>query len=334
MNSIASRRHFMKLLGATAALSTASLFPINSLFASSVSLSKETQMLLGTMVTIVLEDSSDSLRKKGLSLAFDHIAMLETQLSRYNTASPLFTLNKTGSVKNPPLALSLLIKESQIHEDKSQGFFNITILPILEYFKEEKNRNNIDTEGYHQALSRMNSATSIVVEDDRISFNKADTNITLDAIAKGYIVDSVAEILFALGIERYYINAGGDIRVGGSAIEKDSWSVGIQSPFDPHKILASFPLTNGAVATSGIYEQYYSKDKTINHLIVPQQSTRSSIISTTVKAPTAMLADVLATTLSLMPVKDALQYINNYDCAACFVVDNVRTYKSALWEYI
>lgn len=48
------------------------------------------------------------------------------------------------------------------------------------------------------------------------------------------------------------INAGGDMQLGVSPFSDFTWSVGIENPLDPQKIIATYALQNGAIATSGL----------------------------------------------------------------------------------
>ena len=83
--------------------------------------------------------------------------------------------------------------------------------------------------------------------------------VTLDAIAKGYIVDFVADFFEEKGIRNYLINAGGDIRVNGmKSFEKGNektWKIAIEDPYKQKNYPAVFSLMRGAVATSGNYER-------------------------------------------------------------------------------
>lgn len=66
---------------------------------------------------------------------------------------------------------------------------------------------------------------------------------------KGWAIDRAAGILAAGGIERFYVDAGGDIAMRGA------WTVGVRSPADPSRALFALELEDQAIATSGTYER-------------------------------------------------------------------------------
>ena len=55
-------------------------------------------------------------------------------------------------------------------------------------------------------------------------------SITLDGIAKGYIVDRASHLLQACGMSNHLINTGGDIRTCGSAAKGRAWRVAVEDP--------------------------------------------------------------------------------------------------------
>ena len=89
--------------------------------------------------------------------------------------------------------------------------------------------------------------------------------ISLDGIAKGYIVDQAANLINLNRIKYALINAGGDVRVIGGKSPNKAWKIGIKDPLEKREYTEVFELNNGAVATSGNYENYFDKDKIHHH---------------------------------------------------------------------
>src|SRR5258706_9258097 len=56
-----------------------------------------------------------------------------------------------------------------------------------------------------------------------------------------------------MGVENFYINAGGDIQVSGKNNSGKNWSVGIKNPFNTKQIVKAVVLKNASIATSGTY---------------------------------------------------------------------------------
>ena len=98
--------------------------------------------------------------------------------------------------------------------------------------------------------------------------------INLSAIAKGYGVDRVAELLEKLGYHDYVVEIGGEVRAGGRKSDQvDGWNVGIIRPENDYTENAYvITLKNQAVATSGDYRNFiYVDDKKYSHTISPKR---------------------------------------------------------------
>jgi thiamine biosynthesis lipoprotein len=142
--------------------------------------------------------------------------------------------------------------------------------------------------------------------------------ITLDGIAKGYIVDRMAEVLLGNGVGNFLINAGGDIRTAGTKEEGLPWTVAVQDPTKQHQFPDVVQMTGGAVATSGGYERSYHHIVHSETGALPEYSA-----SVTVFAPTAMAADAMATTLFAMKPGDGLKLIDTLPGHECLIIDDL-----------
>ena len=112
-----------------------------------------------------------------------------------------------------------------------------------------------------------------------------ETRIDLSAIAKGYAIDRMAEALEESGIADYLIEFGGELRAGPGG----RWTVGIESPTGG-KPLREIALQGESVATSGTY-------RLGDHIVDPASGVTAArgLVSASVIAPTAAVADALAT---------------------------------------
>jgi thiamine biosynthesis lipoprotein len=141
--------------------------------------------------------------------------------------------------------------------------------------------------------------------------------ITLDGIAKGYIVDRMADVLLQNGVPNFLINAGGDIRTAGTKGNGFPWTVAVQDPSKEGEFPDVMQMTDGAVATSGSYERRYGHIVDSGLAESPEHNT-----SVTVSAPTSMTADAMATALFVMKPDDGLRLIGTLPGNECLIVDN------------
>lgn len=148
--------------------------------------------------------------------------------------------------------------------------------------------------------------------------------ITLNAVAKGFIIDRVCAVVTTSipEITGAVINIGGDIFAYGR-LPVDA---GIQSEFDNELPLCRIRLRNEALATSGVGRRGY-------HLIDPRSNkpvTHIKLVS--VIAPSAALADILSTVCAILPTHESLALIDAQVGTACFIVEaNGEIHKSKAW---
>ena len=148
--------------------------------------------------------------------------------------------------------------------------------------------------------------------------------IGFGAIGKGYAADKAKALLISKGVSSGIINASGDMNTWGEQPNGTSWKVAITNPMDKNKVFALLPIKNGAVVTSGNYEKRVSLNgKQYSHIIDPRTGYPSEgIVSVTVFAPKAELADALATSVFVMGKTAGMDRINQLPEIECIIVEN------------
>jgi thiamine biosynthesis lipoprotein len=221
----------------------------------------------------------------------------------------------------------------------TNGAFDITVGPLIDLWGFGNSNQNDweppsekDVSKIHQYIGFRN------VEIDSNSIRKLNFNTTIDlnAIAKGFGVDVVFELLNSLGYKDILVEIGGEIRCSGKNQNGEYWRVGIDKPiFDilPGTDLQELiSLNNIALATSGDYRNYfYYNDVLYSHTINPLTGypVENGIASASVIAPNCMLADALATALMVMGV-DGLSIIEKLEGIDALIVERVseKEFKS------
>ncbi len=111
---------------------------------------------------------------------------------------------------------------------------------------------------------------------------------------KGWSVEVASERLLAQGSTQHCLNAGGDIRTRGLTADGRPWRVGIRHPWEADKLSWVLGVTDGAVATSGVYERG-------THVWNPRGGAPArGLRSVSVVGPDLALADAYATTALAM----------------------------------
>jgi thiamine biosynthesis lipoprotein len=130
--------------------------------------------------------------------------------------------------------------------------------------------------------------------------------LDLGAIGKGWGVDRAVAALRDWGIRDAIVNVGGDLYALGTSETGDPWRVGIRSPDDPGRLAGTLEVTDRAVATSGVYEQYFDyHGRRYHHLLDPAtgEPLRTATRTLTIAADDCMTADAAATALFGRPAE-------------------------------
>lgn len=147
--------------------------------------------------------------------------------------------------------------------------------------------------------------------------------ISLDAIAKGYIVDCAALAAHAVpGVRDVLVNIGGDVRHCGTRAVR----VAIADPFSPEenaRPIATVQLRHQTLATSGgYYRQFRSEGRAVSHVVDPRTLRAvEQVVSSSVVAPTCAAADALSTACSVLSPAESVALVNATDGAACLLVE-------------
>ena len=338
-----SRRSFLKSLGlAGAGLTVAGLAsPAEAARADGPDGSRlhdETRLLMGTVVRITVSRSSKTRAEQGMGQAFAEMERLIALFDRHQSGTVLSQLNTQQRVTDAPQEFVALVEKAKGYNQLTDRAFDVTVLPVLELMERHSNPRGelqISRKELQEALALVD-ISGLCVNGRSVSLAKQGMAVTLDGMAKGYIVDQAATVLKAQGLDHFLINAGGDIRVSGEKRARAPWTVAVEDPSKQGGYPAVLQLREGAVATSGVYERYFDKTYEHSHLLQPSTGTSpADCLSVTVKAPTAMEADALATALSVMPQNKALQLVNHLPgCASLFVMKNGSRVASQQWQSV
>jgi FAD:protein FMN transferase len=304
---------------------------------------------MGTLVTLTAIHRSRELSEDAAGRAFQEMDRLVALLSRYESSSALSVLNREGVLRSPPPELRAVVSGALRFHAVSKGAFDPTVRPLVDLFRARMGtvgeppavrapagEADILTHPDHELLHALDlvDARKVKLRRHAIRFNRQGMGMTLDGIAKGYVVDRMAEILTRRGLEDFLIDAGGDIRSAGRREDGRPWQVAVQDPAKEGVFPDLIGLTDGAVATSGSYEICFDRDRTRHHIVSgrtgasPQQSRSVSVV-----APTTLAADALATAVFVMGCRAGVALVDSLPQCACLVVDHLgRTLSSARWR--
>ena len=273
----------------------------------------------------------------------EELEAVNAEMSVFDNNSEISRINREPADKwielSPPM--QKVLQNAYTIYSQSNGAFDPTVGRLVDLWgfgtirpkkapSEEDIREVLKTSGFNKIR--------FTHDFDKIKKEHEETMINLSAIAKGYGVDRVAELLEKLGYHDYVVEIGGEVRAGGRKSDQvDGWNVGIIRPENDYTENAYvITLKNQTVATSGDYRNFiYVDDKKYSHTISPKNGypVENNLISATVFHSSCMIADGMTTAMMAMGEKAALDYANRYNVAAVlFVRGEDNTVKPLLSE--
>ncbi len=261
-----------------------------------------TDFAMNTSITVTVYAKSKAKAETAIRKAFDEIARIEHVLEPLKGDGDLQRINRGGDGvwwdMNPDIRAVLM--KSKYYFDMTGGAFDPTIGPVKWLWDFENGGRVPAGDELARALPLVGLG-GVEIKGDRFRFTKAGMKLDFGAIAKGYAVDRMADVLRRNGVNSALVNAGGNIITIGKKPKNEDWIIGVRHPRNDATIRVE-PAPYIAVATSGDYERYFIKDGVRYHHILDPKTGKPSgkSISATVWTTTAMDADALSTTLFVL----------------------------------
>lgn len=266
---------------------------------------------------------------------------IDRTLSGYNRSSELSRLNAGDTIVPSPMLIGLY-NRSRLLWEATGGAVDVAAGPLFDIwgfgFKSGEMPTSAEisaalaVSGMGRLLPRMEDA---ILPDGRLCASRllaenaaalpqqtaaALPQLNFNAVAQGYSCDTVARYLAKLGVRDMLVDIGEILCRGVNASGKP-WRVGVDRPTDGNTTPGAdldglwesdgLPFFQGIV-TSGNYRKYYVCDEVkYSHTIDPRtgRPAENGLLSATIVAPTAELADALATYCMVIGLDAARNYI-------------------------
>jgi FAD:protein FMN transferase len=258
---------------------------------------------MDTSLQITIHDRGDS-AGKDFDRAVDLVKSIESYTSRFSEDSDVAIINRNAGaapVEVHPETMDMLVRSLE-YSELSDGAFDITVAPISELwgFYDEQYAIPGDSE-IREVLTLVDYRNVIVnPEAGTVMLARAGMEIDLGAVAKGYAVGAVCEMLRQGGVEHALVNFGGTVGAVGGRSDGKPWVVGVRNPRgEAGDLIGTIGLEDCYVASSGDYERYFTEAGVrYCHIFDPVTGKQPRvIISDSVVGPDPMDADVLSTTI-------------------------------------
>jgi len=266
---------------------------------------------MGTRYHLRFRPPSRSFDVAALQAAIDtRLEALNASLSTYRPDSLITAFNEAQVGQAIPADADfeqVLTLSRQVHQ-ASRGAFDPTVGALVNLWgfgwpKPERPLTRLpDPAAIDAARGRFDAVEHLSPGQ---LVKRAPLRLDFSAIAKGYGVDLVADIVRSQGVHHFMAEIGGEVAARGQGPAGGPWRIGIEAP-DPSvtgRVLARVHLTDGALATSGNYRNFFELEgRRFSHVIDPVSGypVAQPPVSVSVIAPSVALADAWATAFMVL----------------------------------
>ena len=282
-----------------------------------VSLDGGFHQVMGTFAHIIAVADNKTVANASIEAAFERLRYVDDTMSDYNPESQLSQVNRDAFAKPVEINDHLfeILSAAVEYSKKSGGAFDVTIGPVVDLWRTAGENKQKPTE---EALALTKSKVGyekLVLDGEKktVKFAVEGMRLDLGAIAKGYAIDMAVDAMKKSGAIGGMVDVGGDIRCFGKPkAYKKCWLIGLQDP-TAEDLLLKLEMLDTAMATSGNYRRFVLIDgQKFSHIFDPALSTSAEKLSSvTIIAPTAMQADILATTVSVIGKEQGFKLIES-----------------------
>ena len=266
---------------------------------------------LGAAVSITVLHPDRPTALDALDAAFTELNQVDRLLSIYRTDSQVCRLNRNGFLDAPHPCLLEALRVARRVAQQTGGAFDVTVQPLWKVYERAKREKRLPTDDEIRAARARVDWRRVHIAEHRIELRGEGTAITLNGLAQGYALDRVRAVLRRKAIHHALVDTGELGAIGQNAHGKP-WRVGIQHPRQANAFVAVVQLDERCLATSGDYATTFTADRTANHLFEPSTGrSPHELSSVSIVAPKGVLADALATAVTVMGSQRGLQLIHN-----------------------
>jgi thiamine biosynthesis lipoprotein len=243
---------------------------------------------------------------------------------------------------------SVMFEHSRLIWETTDHAFDPTVYPLVELWGFGlTNRAQVDSAEVERRLAwvGMQPANIDLIEVMRDSYiyeqtqiRKGNGNVKLDfnAIAQGFTVDLMGDLLKSKNIDNFMVELGGEVYCHGVNSKGEPWRIAIDQPISEgeRQFQAIATVTNRAICTSGNYRKFYVENgQRYAHFIDPRTGypVSHNLLSATVMATSAAAADAYATACMVMGLETTIEFLRAHpelNLEVYLIYDEAGTFKT------
>ncbi len=253
--------------------------------------------------------------------------VIDKSMSLWDTTSIISRWNSGDSTAIPDVHFMNVLKKSIEVAEISGGAFDPTVGPLVNAWgfgakrMEDLPLTKIDS------LLELCGYQHLKIVEGGVIREKQGIQLDFNAIAQGYTVDVISDLLLSKGINDFLVEVGGEMRTFGAKPKGEKWKAGIDKPIEnesaERELQAIVTMEDRALATSGNYRAFYEKGgQKYSHTIDPKTGypVQHNLLSASVLAADCMTADAYATVLMVIGTEKAMELIGDHPELEAFLI--------------
>ncbi len=254
------------------------------------------------------------------------LSKIDQLMSTYKLDSELSQFNQYKGEAPFPVSKETreIFEISQEIAKQTGGALDITVFPLVEIWGfGPKSIEHPPTKEQVEEILKNVDYQKIEILPEGIKKQNPEIQCDFSAVAKGYAVDKVAELLDENSFANYMVEVGGEVRVKGEKYPGTLWNIGIERPVSMERsTFLAIKLKDQSMATSGNYRNFYIwENKKYSHEIDPHTGypVPNTIASVSVIHPSCAYADAYATAFMVMGRDEGFRFAEENAIPALFI---------------
>ena len=270
--------------------------------------------VFGTTYKVIYQCDSD------LTVAIrQELMKVDRSLSPFNKESVITAVNQNREVTLDPYFIEVFTKAMEVSRE-TEGAFDITVAPLVNAWGFGFKHEQMPTAHQVDSLRQIIGYQKVSLTGGKVK--KQDPRMMLDcsAIAKGFGVDAVAQMLRDRGVQNFMVEIGGEVVTCGVNAQRLPWRVGVIKPSEDS-------------LNVGHELQTYKNGRRYAHTIDPKTGypVQHSLLSATVLANSCTVADAYATSFMVMGLERAQQLLERHPELMAYLIYDDGNGDIAVW---
>ncbi|MEP6589917.1 MAG: DUF2271 domain-containing protein [Gemmatimonadota bacterium] len=284
--------------------------------------------VLGTSLdlTFVAESRADAERAELAVLT--EIERVRRLISTWDPASEASRLQRDGRLTSASPELLRVLALYQVWGVRTGGAYSARMGPLVALWKDAASRGSEpDPFALASVVSQLRQpGWRVDQESGTVQWLHVGA-LDLNSLGKGFILDLAVEAVEREvdGVHGGLVNIGGDIRTWGPATPQETWRVAVadpRRPADNAPPLTVLRVGDAAISSSGDYARGFQVGGVRHSHIIDPRTGRPAdeVIGVTVIASDNATANALATSLSVLGVRDGMALVASLPGVECLMV--------------